>query len=81
VDFNLLEIATCFAKTANPYWLVLKSKNAILPRSRPDSNNELAEKVAQMEAETGSPVPKNQQQNLKQEIIHRYFLKRLPRTV
>ena len=58
-----------FQKTANRYWLVLKKQERILPASV--INNELAEKVAQIEAETGSPVPKKSQQDLKQEIVHR----------
>jgi recombination associated protein RdgC len=58
-----------FHKTDNRYWLVLKKQERILPASV--VNNELAEKVAQIEAETGSPVPKKQQTDLKQEIVHR----------
>jgi recombination associated protein RdgC len=58
-----------FHKTDNRIWLVLKKQERILPASV--VNNELADKVAQIEKETGSPVPKKQQSDLKQEIVHR----------
>jgi recombination associated protein RdgC len=58
-----------FQKTANRYWLVLKKQERILPASV--VNDELAEKIAKIEAETGSPVAKKSQQDLKQEIVHR----------
>ena len=51
------------------YWMTLKKQERILPAAV--VNAELAEKVAQIEAETGSPVGKKAQTDLKQEIIHR----------
>ncbi|WJG08772.1 recombination-associated protein RdgC [Aliiglaciecola sp. LCG003] len=50
-------------------WICLKKQERLLPAVV--VNAELAEKVAQIEAETGSPVGKKAQQDLKQEIIHR----------
>lgn len=51
------------------YWMTLKKQERILPATV--VNAELAEKVEQIEAETGAPVGKKAQQDLKQEIIHR----------
>jgi recombination associated protein RdgC len=51
------------------FWLTLKKQDRLLPAAV--INAELAEKVALIEAETGSPVGKKAQQDLKQEIIHR----------
>lgn len=53
----------------NRVWLKLQKQERILPATV--INAELAEKVAQIEQETGSPVGKKAQQDLKQEIIHR----------
>lgn len=50
-------------------WITLKKQERILPAAV--INAELAEKVAQIEADTGSPVGKKAQQDLKQEIIQR----------
>jgi recombination associated protein RdgC len=50
-------------------WITLKKQERILPAAV--VNAELADKVAQIEAETGSPVGKKAQQDLKQEIQHR----------
>lgn len=50
-------------------WITLKTQERILPAVV--VNAELAEKVAQIEAETGSSVGKKAQQDLKQEIIQR----------
>lgn len=50
-------------------WITLKKQERILPAVV--VNTELAEKVAQIEADTGSPVGKKAQQDLKQEIIQR----------
>jgi recombination associated protein RdgC len=58
-----------FHKVDNRYWFVLKKQERMLPASV--VNAELAEKVAQIEAETGSPVAKKAQQDLKEEIIFR----------
>ncbi|WP_100656163.1 recombination-associated protein RdgC [Alteromonas flava] len=51
------------------YWICLKKQERILPASV--VNAELAEKVASIEAETGSPVGKKAQSDLRQEIITR----------
>lgn len=58
-----------FHRVGDRYWITLKKQERILPASV--INGELAEKVADIEAETGSPVGKKAQQDLKQEIIHR----------
>lgn len=50
-------------------WITLKKQERLLPSVV--VNAELAEKVAQIEAETGSSVGKKAQQDMKQEIIHR----------
>ncbi|MCC2616428.1 recombination-associated protein RdgC [Aestuariibacter halophilus] len=50
-------------------WLTLKKQERLLPSTV--VNAELADKVAAIEAETGAPVGKKAQQDLKQEIIHR----------
>lgn len=48
------------------FWICLKKQERILPASV--VNAELAEKVAEIEAKTGSPVGKKAQQDLRQEI-------------
>ncbi|MCV2884834.1 recombination-associated protein RdgC [Aestuariibacter sp. AA17] len=53
----------------NRFWITLKKQERLLPATV--VNAELAEKVAQIEADTGAPVGKKAQQDLKQEIIHR----------
>jgi recombination associated protein RdgC len=55
--------------TGGRIWITLKKQERILPATV--VNAELADKVAQIENETGSPVGKKAQQDLKQEIIHR----------
>ena len=55
--------------TSGRIWLTLKKQERILPATV--VNAELADKVAVIEAETGSPVGKKAQQDLKQEIIQR----------
>jgi recombination associated protein RdgC len=50
-------------------WITLKKQERILPAIV--VNAELAEKVAQIEADTGTPVGKKAQQDLKQEIVQR----------
>lgn len=55
--------------TSGRFWITLKKQEKILPAAV--VNAELAEKVAQIEAETGSPVNKKAQSDMKQEIIHR----------
>ncbi len=55
--------------TSGRFWITLKKQEKILPAAV--VNAELAEKVAHIEAETGSPVNKKAQSDLKQEIIHR----------
>lgn len=55
--------------TSGRFWITLKKQEKILPAAV--VNAELAEKVAQIEAETGSPVNKKTQSDMKQEIIHR----------
>lgn len=54
---------------AGRVWITLKKQERLLPAVV--INAELAEKVAHVEAETGSPLGKKAQQDLKQEIIHR----------
>ena len=51
------------------FWLTLKKQERLLPAAV--VNAELQEKVAQIEADTGSAVGKKAQSELKQEIIHR----------
>lgn len=51
----------------NCYWIALKKQERILPAAV--INAELADKVAKIESETGSPVNKKAQQDLKQEVI------------
>jgi len=60
--------ALCHA-AAGRVWITLKKQERLLPAVV--INAELAEKVALIEAETGSPPGKKAQQDLKQEIIHR----------
>ncbi|QJR80299.1 recombination-associated protein RdgC [Alteromonas pelagimontana] len=57
-----------FHKVQERYWITVKKQERILPAVV--VNAELAEKVAHIEAETGSPVGKKAQQDLKQEIMH-----------
>ncbi|MCU7553085.1 recombination-associated protein RdgC [Alteromonas sp. ASW11-19] len=58
-----------FHKVQERYWITVKKQEKILPAAV--INAELAEKVAQIEVETGSPVGKKQQSDLKQEITTR----------
>lgn len=58
-----------FHKVQERYWITVKKQEKILPAAV--INAELAEKVAQIEMETGSPVGKKQQSDLKQEITTR----------
>jgi recombination associated protein RdgC len=58
-----------FHQTSLRYWITLKKQERILPAAV--VNAEVAEKVAQIELETGSPVGKKAQADLKQEIIVR----------
>lgn len=58
-----------YHQTQLRYWITLKKQERLLPSSV--VNSELADKVAQIEAETGSPVGKKAQSDLKQEIITR----------
>mgnify|MGYP000004705692 FL=1 len=60
---------TLIHATAGRIWLTLKKQERILPAVV--VNAELADKVALIETETGSPVGKKAQQDMKQEIIHR----------
>jgi recombination associated protein RdgC len=60
---------TLIHATAGRIWLTLKKQERILPAVV--VNAELADKVALIEVETGSPVGKKVQQDMKQEIIHR----------
>ncbi|MBT0585296.1 recombination-associated protein RdgC [Alteromonas oceanisediminis] len=60
--------ATSLHHAANGnFWLCLKKQERILPAAV--VNAELAEKVADIEAQTGAPVGKKAQQDLKQEIV------------
>ena len=56
-----------FHKVQERYWITIKKQERILPSTV--VNAELAEKVAKIEAETGSPVGKKAQSDLKQEVI------------
>lgn len=58
-----------FHKVQERYWITVKKQEKILPAAV--VNAELADKVAQIEMETGSPVSKKQQSDLKQEITTR----------
>lgn len=60
--------AALFHQADGRIWVTLKKQERLLPAAV--VNAELAEKVAAIEAETGSPVGKKQQQDLKQEITH-----------
>jgi recombination associated protein RdgC len=62
-----------FHSAGNAYWFTLKREDKMLPASV--INAELAEKVSQIEQETGAPVAKKAQKDLKEEII----LRLLPR--
>lgn len=57
-----------FHQASLRYWITLKKQERLLPAAV--VNAELAEKVAKIEAETGAPVGKKAQTDLKQEIIH-----------
>lgn len=61
--------AALFHASGNAFWFALKREDKILPASV--VNAELTEKVAQIEQETGTPVAKKAQKDLKEEIIHR----------
>lgn len=56
-----------FHKVGDRYWFCLRKQERLLPASV--VNNELSQKVADIEAQTGSPVGKKAQQELKQQII------------
>ncbi len=58
-----------FHNVGERYWITVKKQEKLLPSSV--VNDELAQKVAQIEQETGSPVGKKAQQDIKQEIIHK----------
>lgn len=58
-----------FHKAGNAYWFSLKREEKMLPASV--VNAELAEKVTQIEQETGTPVAKKAQKDLKEDIVHR----------
>ena len=58
---------TMFHKVSGRYLFTLKKQERILPATV--VNEELAEKIAQIETETGSPVGKKAKADLKQEII------------
>lgn len=58
-----------FHSASGRIWFSLKKQERLLPSVV--VNAELAEKVAQVEAETGTAPGKKAQQDLKQEIIHR----------
>lgn len=59
------------------YWITLKKQERLLPAAV--VNAELADKVAKIEAETGSPVNKKAQQDLKQEVINQLLPKAFTR--
>lgn len=61
--------AQLFHQSSNAIWFTLKREDKILPASV--INAELAEKVAQIEQETGAPVGKKAQKDLKEEIVQR----------
>ncbi|WP_218352274.1 recombination-associated protein RdgC [Alteromonas lipotrueiana] len=63
------ESTMMFHQVQQRYWITLKKQERILPATV--INSELAEKVAQIEAETGAAVGKKAQSDLKQEIITR----------
>nr|WP_136250428.1 recombination-associated protein RdgC [Ningiella ruwaisensis] len=58
-----------YHQVGNAFWFKLKREEKILPASV--VNAELAEKVAQLEQESGSPVGKKAQKDLKEEIVQR----------
>lgn len=58
---------TMFHKVSGRYLFTLKKQERILPATV--VNEELAEKITQIETETGSPVGKKAKADLKQEII------------
>lgn len=58
-----------FHQGNNSFWFSLKREQKLLPASV--INNELSQKIGEMEAETGSPVPKKAQKDLKEEITMR----------
>jgi recombination associated protein RdgC len=61
--------AQLFHQASNAIWFTLKREDKMLPASV--INAELAEKVAQIEQETGAPVAKKAQKDLKEEIVQR----------
>ena len=56
-----------FHKVSDRFWFCLRKQERLLPSSV--VNNELSQKVADIEAQTGAPVGKKAQQDLKQQII------------
>jgi len=58
-----------FHQGNNAFWFSLKREQKLLPASV--INNELAQKVGELEAESGSPIPKKAQKDLKEEITMR----------
>ncbi|MFC4700405.1 recombination-associated protein RdgC [Glaciecola siphonariae] len=58
-----------FHQSGKAFWFTLKREDKILPASV--INSELAEKVAQIEQETGAPVGKKAQKEFKEDIIQR----------
>lgn len=61
--------ALMFHKIDSRIWISVKKQERLLPAAV--INAELAEKVEQIEQETGAPVGKKAQSDLKQEIIHK----------
>jgi recombination associated protein RdgC len=58
-----------FHQANTEFWFSLKREQKLLPASV--INSELAQKVGDVEGETGSPMPKKAQKDLKEEIIMR----------
>jgi recombination associated protein RdgC len=58
-----------YHQSGKAYWFTLKREDKMLPASV--INAELAEKVSQIENETGAPVAKKAQKDLKEEIVQR----------
>lgn len=58
-----------FHKANSEFWFSLKREQKLLPASV--INTELAQKVGEVEGETGSPMPKKAQKDLKEEITMR----------
>lgn len=61
--------ALMYHKVDSRIWISVKKQERLLPAAV--VNAELAEKVEQIEQETGAPVGKKAQSDLKQEIIHK----------